>query len=264
MGGQQSRPAPPPPPPPPAAPAPPRPAAPTPPAPVVRPVAPPPSVARTSSVARTPSAPPAPATVTVDTCGALTQQSVSAMSCATRKVAHTGRNSDTALLYNSLRTCDPATVRTETAAQRDALRTYHTTTAATLAAVLADHTKQVTLADSMLETMSPLQQYATELSTDAAALEQEERKLEHAQRKHRRSFLDGGAQEGVWGVAGVKTHDEKTLLALWICVAAAAAVATVVLLHMYGVEDRRAVLGGAGAAAAVVLGATVGLVYRFA
>lgn len=200
----------------------------------------------------------------MDTCGALTQQSVSGMSCAARKVAYTGRNTDTNLLYGALRTCDPATIRTETVTKRDALQTYRQTATANLAAVLADHDKQVAIADSMLANLAPLQSYANELSADAAALDQEQRKLEHAERKHRRSFLDGEPQEGVWGVTGAKTSDEKTLLALWIFVTAAAAAVAVVVMQMYGIQDRRTVATGAAAAAAVALAAAVGLVYRFA
>jgi hypothetical protein len=186
------------------------------------------------------------------------------MSCATRKVAHTGRNTDATLLYNALRTCDPTTIRTETAARRDTLQSYYTTATATLASVLADHAKQVTLADSMLANLTPLQKYADELTADATALDQEQRKLEHAERKHRRSFLDGDPQEGVWGAVGVKTRDEKTLLAFWIFVTLAAAAATLVILHMYGVQNRRLVFGGAAGAAAVILGIAVSIVYRFA
>jgi 3-mercaptopyruvate sulfurtransferase SseA len=144
------------------------------------------------------------------------------------------------------------------------LQSYYTTATATLASVLADHAKQVTLADSMLANLTPLQKYADELTADATALDQEQRKLEHAERKHRRSFLDGDPQEGVWGAVGVKTRDEKTLLAFWIFVTLAAAAATLVILHMYGVQNRRLVFGGAAGAAAVILGIAVSIVYRFA
>jgi hypothetical protein len=60
------------------------------------------------------------------------------------------------------------------------------------------------------------------------------RNYEQLERRERRAFLDSAPQSGVGGVPGVRTSDDKVLLAFWITYGAAIVVGTILLLNMYG------------------------------
>ena len=58
--------------------------------------------------------------------------------------------------------------------------------------------------------------------------------LEQLERRERRAFLDNDPQAGTGGAPGVRTKDDRVLLAFWITYGAALLSATVLGLQLYG------------------------------
>jgi hypothetical protein len=80
--------------------------------------------------------------------------------------------------------------------------------------------------------------------------------LEQLERRERRAFLDNDPQSGTGGVPGVRTTDDRVLLAFWITYGAALVSATVLGLQLYGA--RMGITSGKTRATAAVIVAIVG------
>ena len=60
--------------------------------------------------------------------------------------------------------------------------------------------------------------------------------LNQSERRYRRSFLDGDPQDGVAGLPGVRTSDDKVLLAFWLVYGITIIVSSYTILQLLGVQ----------------------------
>ena len=70
------------------------------------------------------------------------------------------------------------------------------------------------------------------LKQDLERLNAENTLLEEEERAQRRNFLDGRPQQAIYGPPGLKTYDDKVLLAFWITYGAA--IVTMILVATRG------------------------------
>lgn len=95
------------------------------------------------------------------------------------------------------------------------------------------HTTLSTL-KSVHQSSKPARSYIDKLTQESNTLEKAKMDYEQAERTQRRHFLDNGPQDGVSAIVGVRTDDDKILLAFWIVYGLAIAMSTVTLLSVYG------------------------------
>ena len=68
----------------------------------------------------------------------------------------------------------------------------------------------------VLDVFTPIQQYVTKLAKETEKMEKQVQNYDQAELAKRRSFLDEDPQSGVGGLPGLRTYDDKILLAFWI------------------------------------------------
>lgn len=119
-------------------------------------------------------------------------------------------------------------------------------------------TQKLTQIRTLYESTKPVRKYQEKLKRESEALEKTKIDFEQAERTHRRNFLDNGPQDGVSGVLGVRTTDDKILLAFWIAYGVAILTAVAAVLQTYGAGlamTQKLQIGG------VVLAACYGIAY---
>jgi hypothetical protein len=94
--------------------------------------------------------------------------------------------------------------------------------------------KYMRMAKNAQMAQKPLEEYSQELQTELQQDQKELVKYERDVRAGRRRFLDNDPQERVSNVLGIYTTDDKILLAFWTVYLILIAVATFVLIAMYG------------------------------
>jgi hypothetical protein len=94
--------------------------------------------------------------------------------------------------------------------------------------------KYIQMAKNAQMAQKPLEDYSQELQTELQQERTELVKYERDVRAGRRRFLDNDPQEQVSNVLGIYTTDDKILLGFWIVYLLLIAVATFVLIAMYG------------------------------
>lgn len=94
---------------------------------------------------------------------------------------------------------------------------------------------------SLLETATttgiqsaPLQSYYEELLAQQKALEEENYTLQQQIRAGRRRFLDMSPQEGVLGIPGLQTSDDRIMLVFWLFFGFAVIVGIALYITLYG------------------------------
>jgi hypothetical protein len=80
----------------------------------------------------------------------------------------------------------------------------------------------------------PALAYSKKLKKEADDLDKAKTEYEQQERTQRRNFLDNDPQDGVSGILGVRTSDDKVLLAFWITYGVALAVIVAAVLQTYG------------------------------
>lgn len=105
-----------------------------------------------------------------------------------------------------------------------------------LGVVLDEYNRQVKIANRISEAEEPVKRYVESLKKELAQLRHADQEYERAQRKHRRSFLDAGPSDGVGGVPGVRTYDDKVMIAFWVTYVFAIVSTMVVLYKFYDID----------------------------
>lgn len=111
---------------------------------------------------------------------------------------------------------------------------------------------------SVYVSSSPSRSYIKKLSEESTALQKAKIDYEQAERTQRRNFLDNDPQSGVFGILGIRTDDDKILLAFWITYGFALIATLVVVFAMYGANfttSQKIQIGG------VVVALAYGLAY---
>lgn len=148
----------------------------------------------------------------------------------------------------SLRDEAQAFERSKRAEQRDANSSFATKTSAV-----------EKLANSARELYKTLFDKEKELGTLIGA----RTNLEQLERRERRMFLDSSPQSGTGGAPGVRTEDDRVLLAFWITYGVAIIAGTVLLLQLYGVKVGATDAKSKAGITVVVAAAAYGLAYYF-
>ena len=115
------------------------------------------------------------------------------------------------------------------------------------------------LADSARELYKTLLDKEVELSK----LTSKRENIEQYERRERRAFLDNSPQSGTGGAPGVRTTDDRVLLAFWITYGAAIIAGCILLLDLYGVKIGASDLKSKAGLTVVVTAVAYGLAYYF-
>ena len=168
---------------------------------------------------------------------ALKQQQGAQWKCMTAAQKLNQTNADQASWQQQLDQCDPQAAfnrRVQKAtAENVAWVNEHRAKAQTAQAALAE---EVITIQRLAASIKPLKEYHTALSQEIEALLKAALGREQAERKYRRQFLDGDPQGGVGGVPGVRTNDDRVLIAFWLTLGAAIVTSTLLLLRARGVS----------------------------
>ena len=184
----------------------------------------------------------------------------SAQQCAVRKVELNQINTDLQRKQNDVDTCDPqgAQARKTAVAIREN-QAFVDKNRQELEQATNEFNRQMTIVKQIADATEPLDEYMTALKKDLAHLNKENEQLERKERANRRRFLDNDPQGGVGGVPGVRTQDDRVLLAFWICYGAALIAGMILLTKVF-----EAKIGGTKEKIALslgVIGAAYGLAY---
>lgn len=186
----------------------------------------------------------------------------SAQQCAVRRVEFNQLNNDLANKQQQIDTCDPQGAQArKTAAAVQANTDFVNQKRNELNQANADFTHQMTIANQVYTATEPLEEYLKTLKRDLEHLTNENISLERKERANRRRFLDNDPQQGVGGVPGIRTEDDRVLFAFWICYFTAVIGVCIVLTHIFEAQigdwKRKTLLTSA------VLMAAYGLAYYF-
>ncbi len=133
--------------------------------------------------------------------------------------------------------CNPeATLSRKLQAANAGSETYIQTKRGELSGALEEYQRQVNIANRIAEAEEPLKKYTESLKSELAQLRHADQEYERSQRKHRRSFLDAGPSDGVGGVPGVRTYDDKVMIAFWVTYIFAIVSTMIVLYKFYGID----------------------------
>ena len=159
------------------------------------------------------------------------------MQCNIRQsiAMQTKRASDKA--QNDFENCNPqAALSRKLAAAAAESESYIQTKRGELGGTLDEYNRQVKIATRISEAEEPVKRYVESLKNELAKLRHADQEYERAQRKHRRSFLDAGPSDGVGGVPGVRTYDDKVMIAFWVTYVFAIVSTMIVLYKFYGID----------------------------
>jgi hypothetical protein len=179
--------------------------------------------------------------------------------CRVKNVELSQLQNDVSRKQGEIDTCDPAEAnRRRTQAKLQEFNSYIAEKEKTLNGLDTSIKSTLSTIGSVYASTKPARSYIDKLTKESDSLDKSKKEFEQAERTQRRNFLDNGPQDGVSGILGVRTDDDKILLAFWIVYGIAILVATTALLHVYGNEFSSAQKIQIGV---VVLAASYGLAY---
>ena len=124
---------------------------------------------------------------------------------------------DTEEKRKQVESCNPAEAQQrKIKEEQQSLKDFRESNVRQFQSSLVDLDMKVQLYEKIGKAAAPLTKYTSNLSQEATAISEEMTKLEHEERMQRRNFLDGHPQDGVLGVPGLRTRDDKLLLAFWV------------------------------------------------
>jgi hypothetical protein len=88
--------------------------------------------------------------------------------------------------------------------------------------------------DKLAKSATAMKQALAAKTAELTALTSKRENLEQYERRERRAFLDNSPQSGTGGAPGVRTGDDRVLLAFWITYGAAILTASIFVLNTYG------------------------------
>jgi len=204
--------------------------------------------------------PPAAASAPAPAPALIVPQLNSAQQCAVRKVELHQIDADLQRKQNDVDTCDPQAAQArKTASAIKENQNFVDKNRKELAQATTEYNRQVKIAKQISEATEPLDEYMATLKQELAHLNKENEQLERKERANRRRFLDNDPQAGVGGAPGVRTQDDKVMLAFWICYGAALIAGMILITKMFEAQiggTKEKILVSLG-----VIGAAYGLAY---
>jgi hypothetical protein len=157
--------------------------------------------------------------------------------CRVKNVELSQLQNDVSRKQTEIDTCDPnESNRRRTEAKLQEFRSYVSEKEKILNNLDTSMKSTLSTINSVYTSTKPTRSYIDKLTNESTTLSKSQLDFEQAERTQRRNFLDNGPQDGVSGLLGVRTDDDKILLAFWIVYGIAIVSATVALLNVYGVE----------------------------
>lgn len=155
--------------------------------------------------------------------------------CRVKNVELSQLQNDVTRKQTEIDTCDPAeATRRRKEAKLQEFNAYIAEKERTLNNLDTSIKSTLSTINSVYASTKPTRSYIDKLTKESDALDKSKKDFEQAERTQRRNFLDNGPQDGVSGLLGVRTDDDKILLAFWIVYGIAMLVATAALLNVYG------------------------------
>jgi hypothetical protein len=157
--------------------------------------------------------------------------------CRVKNVELSQLKNDMSRKQTEIDTCDPVeTNRRRVEAKLQEFNSYISEKETKLNALDISIKSTLSTIGSVYTSTKPTRSYIGKLTKESDSLDKAKKDFEQAERTQRRNFLDNGPQDGVSGLLGVRTDDDKILLAFWIVYGIAIMVITFILLGVYGGE----------------------------
>jgi hypothetical protein len=157
--------------------------------------------------------------------------------CRVKNVELSQLQNDVSKKQTEIDTCDPVEAnRRRTNTKLKEYTDYVTEKEKTLNELDSSIKNTLSTLNSVYSTTNPTRSYIDKLIKESESLDKSKKEYEQAERTQRRAFLDNGPQDGVSGILGVRTDDDKILLAFWIVYGIAMLALTFALLSVYGGE----------------------------
>jgi len=156
--------------------------------------------------------------------------------CAVAAQDLTQLNRDLTVKQQQVDNCDPQvalqrridTARRENQAFVDAQKSRRSTIATNI-------DRSIEICDQIAISAKPLVEYGEDLKTHITESKELLTKNTQTERKYRRQFLDGDPQEWT-GFPGLRTSDDRVMLAFWIMYSFAIITVTLVVMHLSGMQ----------------------------
>lgn len=137
--------------------------------------------------------------------------------CRVKSVELSQLQNDVTRKQTEVDTCDPTEAnRRQTAAKLQEYNSFISENQAKLNTLQTSIQTNLSTIKSVYNSIKPTRSYIQKLTSESESLSRKKLEFEQAERTQRRAFLDNGPQDGVSGLLGVRTNDDKVLLAFWI------------------------------------------------
>lgn len=183
-----------------------------------------------------PSRPPAPAVVKpAGGVSAVAAPMDAVTACRVKNVELSQLQNDVSKKQTEIDTCDPVEAnRRRTNAKLQEFNTYIAEKEKIMNGLDTSIKSTLSTIGSVYTSTKPTRSYIDKLTKETDSLDKAKKDFEQSERTQRRNFLDNGPQDGVSGILGVRTDDDKIVLAFWIVYGIAMFVITAALLNVYG------------------------------
>lgn len=137
--------------------------------------------------------------------------------CMAAKVAYTGVNNDALRAKRAMQDACPTETRDSSIDAANLENTnYIRLKQLELEQALGNFRRVVTIANRFHEIAVPVDYYLNKVDSEIDSQKKQTLEYSQLERTRRRQFLDEGPQSGVFGLPGLRTDDDKVLLAFWI------------------------------------------------
>lgn len=184
--------------------------------------------------------------------------------CVANDVALNAAIRDVAQKDAKWQTCypDQALNRSLTAAKQEAAE-YERKSRAAQNAANSDYKVKFAAVTKLERSAQALYKTLFEKEKELATLVDNRQNTEQLERRERRAFLDNDPQGGTGGSPGVRTQDDRVLLAFWITYGAAIIAGTIFLLNVYGAQINATDLKSKATVTAIAAAVAYGIAYYF-
>jgi hypothetical protein len=155
--------------------------------------------------------------------------------CRVKNVELSQLQNDITKKQTEIDTCDPTEAnRRRTATKLQEYNSFISEKEKLVNELKTSIESNLSMIKSVYTASKPTRSYIQTLTSEANTLSRKKLDFEQAERTQRRAFLDNGPQDGVSGLLGIRTHDDKVLFAFWITYGVALASILYVFFLYYG------------------------------
>jgi hypothetical protein len=157
--------------------------------------------------------------------------------CAAKQVEYNNLQRDLSGKQAEIDSCDPQATLQRRINEEVAVQTaYVTAKTAEFNGAVQQYERERANAIRIQESSSGAVSYLNELTAQLNDAESRENEFERDARRERRRFIDGAPQSGVGGAPGVRTSDDRVLLAFWISYGIAFIFVAILVARIYGMK----------------------------